>query len=114
MQACTIRLELHCKIMQYEQNIIFEDGGYVGYLLKNDEVVYFTPKCQTINAASSNLTNHINSSKKVAKSSTEPSSMFVSSQSIRVNRSNINPNPQTAGTPNPNYQTPPKRCCGRG
>lgn len=98
--------------MSYEQNIVFEDNGYVGYLLQNDEVIYSTPKCHSVNAAGLRLTSYIESLKKKKTVSVEPSKTTVSSEPVRISASKAN-NQQRTQTAT-NHPQPQKRCCGRG
>lgn len=78
--------------MKYEQQILAHGTKYVGYLLKNDELVYSTEEMDTPQQASKQLSQYFLTPNKPKSTKT-----FIKSASM----STMNPN------------LPKRSCCGR-
>ena len=88
--------------MKYKLKIVPQDGGYVGYALLNDEVVFTTNKHKDTVMASRELSNYVAQNQTAAP------------KPVPVRRTN-----SALVTPSATVQqsapvAPVKKCCGRG
>jgi hypothetical protein len=98
--------------MKNKLKIVNENGMYVGYALKNDEVVFKTNPCKDTISCSRALSQY--AGKQTAKAAPVPTSRGhritqTSSQSLPTSTRSPAPVRPPAVVP-----TPTRRCCGRG
>jgi hypothetical protein len=94
-------------IPKYQFKIIPQDGGYVGYAMLNDEVVFTTPVCRDSVVASRSLTNFVSEKTKTNIPHRPMNPSFAPVPAMRVG-SMTNPSPAN------NNAAAPRKCCGRG
>ena len=111
--------------MKYKLKIVPQDGGYVGYALLNDEVVYTTNNHKDTVMASRELSSYVASaSQEPAIPTQRPASIRPSAVQapsvnnlVPVRRSPIT-NPAASPAPIQGVAKPSaapvRRCCGRG
>ena len=111
--------------MKTKLKIVNENGMYVGYALKNDEVVFKTNPCKdTISCSralsnyTGNQTNHTSPLPSLPKrnritqsSSPKPNTSFKHVAPLSAPSSKQAPRP---ASPAPAPAPAPRRCCGRG
>lgn len=116
--------------MKYKTKIVPENGGYVGYITLNEEVIQSTSLCRDASSAAKELALFVKSlaqnpvpTQSSIKTSTRPSvpdnntppprSASPVSQQIPITPplQNIAPTAYTSPAPAP---PAPRRCCGRG
>ena len=90
---------------KYQFKIVPQDGGYVGYVMLNNEVIHNTPVCKDTIAASRNISSFI-SQKTNNAAVPMPKTLQPSVPALRSGPV-ANPNPA-------NNNASPRRCCGRG
>jgi hypothetical protein len=102
--------------VKYKTKIIPENGGYVGYALLNDEVVFTTNNHKDPVMASREISNYIASTPPIIVQ--KPTLRSASSNHlVPVRRSPVQQGPAPAqpvqgfAQPSPSA---PRRCCGRG
>ena len=92
---------------KYQFKIIPQDGGYVGYAMLNDEVVFTTPVCKDSIVASRSLTNFI--SQKTNNNAIPVRQMKPGFAPVPAMQAGPISNPSPASN-----TAAPRRCCGRG
>ena len=116
---------IHLNDMKYKLKIVPQDGGYVGYALLNDEVVYTTNNHKDTVMASRELSSYVASASQEPAIPTQKSASVRSSavQAPSVNnlvpaRRSSTPAPVPSPTPIQGVARPSaapvRRCCGRG
>ena len=90
---------------KYQFKIIPQDGGYVGYAMQNNEVVFTTPVCKDTVAASRSLSSFI--------SQQTNSALLPSQRTIKPSVPALRNGPIANPAPANNGSTA-RRCCGRG
>lgn len=114
-------------MQKYKQKIVQQDGGYVGYVLQNDEVIFTTDRCRDTNMASREISKflmkqektprQVTSSAPIQKAAPEqPSSQsnFQTAAPVPVPSRRTNSVIQVPQTTVQNQSAPVRRCCGRG
>lgn len=109
--------------MRYKTKIVPENGGYVGYLMLNENIVYATNTHPDTIMASRELTsflaeeaNNLALTDPILPPVKQPKiqSVTVSDNSVPVPIDNIGP-ALNVDVPPPSRPTPsPRKCCGRG
>jgi hypothetical protein len=105
--------------MKYKTKIEPQNGGYIGYAILHDEVVYSTKVLRDPVVVSRDLANYINNTTPLPlvsppqrPKSQEHRSPVTDNNLVPVKNTNTEPRPEpeTHFKPMP----PPRRCCGRG
>lgn len=101
-------------MQKYKQKIVQQDGGYVGYVLLNDEVIFTTDQCRDTVAASRQLAVFL--SKQNASQKNNPSSASTPrpDPTVPVPPQRANSAIQFPPVTIRNQSSAPRRCCGRG
>jgi len=114
-------------MQKYKQKIVQQDGGYVGYVLLNDEVIFTTDRCRDTNIASREISKFLNKQEKAPRPTSSapvrqaapeqpsPAPIFqTAAASVPVPSQRPNSVIQTPQATIRNQSAPVRRCCGRG
>ena len=90
--------------MKYKLKIVPQDGGYVGYALLNDEVVFTTNKHKDSATASRELSSYVASNTQVKPVPMKRAQSVLQTPSAPI-QGTAQPPPPAASA---------RKCCGRG